>query len=961
MDFLDYQTFSVGDQNNLQDDTSLPEPTSRLDLSSIPTMAAQEREFKLPFIGAALKNAVGNTTSAASATSTAIASTSSTKKNDTTAAPSISRNIVDSTLYTKMSVYATKSIDTLTSSLSTSSENGVAFDNINSQIIDDHYNNIPLPNSNIPDNENDNEQKTKKDVTNLVLSKKLSRILNDYSINNDYNNTVKLRNSLKFLEEKKKSYNSNSNNEKLITPEYIGILARKTLRSDLENELLKEHIIVLEEFKPIVRRIKRFSSSVENISKISEQLIDRANETSNHGTTDSVFNQVEALQNQVNLLRLKHQLLTNIQKNFTLTQIEDDIIINGPIDLEFFKVINKVLKIKKNATFLLALDNMEPGTNLINQINSIIQIINKKIFNFLIDFVYDTSHINNGTNNNNNDNNNNNNNNSYSNVNDNVIIFQKSLIFLSNDLPYFDEFFKRVTSIRSKIILDEFLSQFELAHHHSSSSSHKNNSKTNSSDLNKPLILSAHDPIRYIGDVLASIHSIIANEADFIKSLFKFKQILQQEEAQEDAHNDSISYLQDKNLEFLTGLDLKLLNEIIQSLSNSIKLRIEQIIKFESNPITNFEILQLLKLYQMMFIKKGIKSNSSLINNLIILQNLSNDKIINSFTQFIDNVKESNQFALTTAATTGTNTTTTTHTAKKNISIKHNGNFGDDLLPPEWLSTYLSKITELFEEIDKRGTPFNDDAHDDDDDDTIATEDSHDVINQYNMERLIESPIFDVLMKEIKNTFPLAKKNESVKISLLTVQINCFDLINSRLQPFNHSRMIFSKSKNPNIHKILDKINDNLQQFIDTMKELQEKLLFEKTGLSIYNNLFNMIFPIDAVQDKLDYDMYQSLLDNPLMNIDTINNTVHTKLNEYLPNALNDIQENLLFKLNSPSIVDAICDHCFGKISLFYKIFRDVLFHLYANEDVKNANEKKQKISDILNFSSEEFNTLLGL
>ncbi|CAI6869791.1 ANM_collapsed_G0047450.mRNA.1.CDS.1 [Saccharomyces cerevisiae] len=69
------------------------------------------------------------------------------------------------------------------------------------------------------------------------------------------------------------------------------------------------------------------------------------------------------------------------------------------------------------------------------------------------------------------------------------------------------------------------------------------------STTSKPIILSAHDPIRYIGDVLASVHSIIANEADFVKSLFDFQD--------EDLKDTPISILQ-QDKTFLKGIDNKI-------------------------------------------------------------------------------------------------------------------------------------------------------------------------------------------------------------------------------------------------------------------------------------------------------------------------------------------------------------------------------------------------------------------
>ena len=492
-----------------------------------------------------------------------------------------------------------------------------------------------------------NDASSSMELTNAILSRKLSSILNDSPIanNNTYQSTIQMRSCLKSLESGMKLKNL-PNEAKLVTPEYVGTLARKSLRNDLESQLLKEHVLVLEEFRPIVRRIKRFTSSVDKIESVAGTILNK-NEGNDHATS-KVFDEVDQLKNQMEWLRLKRQLLINLKEKFTLNQVEDDLIVNSPINADFFVVINKVLKIKENATYLLALENNNAGSCLITEVNSTLQLINKKIFNFLVDFIYNfenstsSSFSFKATNINDND--------------DNLINFQKSLVFLSNDLPYFDEFLKRVTSIRSKNVLDEFLSQFDTA-------------------SKKPITMLAHDPIRYIGDVLASVHSIIANEADFIKLLFKF----QENEEQTKLNNmEPISIVQ-SNMEFLNGLDVKLLNEIIQSVSNSCRIRVEQIVRFEENPIINYRITQLLNLYQLMFVNKGINSNSSLILNLEKLQDISKDKIIEYFEKFIANVKEN-------SLSKENNNNNKPKDRKKSVDT---GEFGDDLLPPEWLLSLI--------------------------------------------------------------------------------------------------------------------------------------------------------------------------------------------------------------------------------------------------------------------------------
>ncbi|EDO18288.1 hypothetical protein Kpol_1039p38 [Vanderwaltozyma polyspora DSM 70294] len=702
------------------------------------------------------------------------------------------------------------------------------------------------------------------EATNMILNKKLSKILNDYSFSN-YQSTSYLRKSLNSLEENKVALSLDEN--KLTNPGYIGTLARKTLKSDVETELLKEHLTVLEEFRPIVRKIKKLSSSIENIQNLGTSMLKESKENAT-GTEEPMFDRIKSLRKDIDNLKLKKELLLSIRDQYTLTQVEDDKISNGSVDEELFEIINKVMRIKEKTVFMLGLENPNAGKSLMHEVNNILQRLNRKLFNHLLDILYIFES---GTNN----------------VNEKFLspnekgvqTFQRSLIYLSNDLEYFNEFLKRVTSLRSKTVLDQFLSQFDF----------------NSKDAN-PIMLSAYDPLRYIGDILANVYSLIANEADFVRSLFNFQEMQME--------NTPVSIIQKKD-EFLDGLDSKLLNEIIQSLSNTCRIRIGQIIKFEDNPITNFEIVKLLELYKMMFERKGIKSNSSLINNLSALGVVSQEKLIECYSNFVNEIEK------------------TTYVAT------------EDFLPPEWLSDYLVKITDLFEAYEQHG------GRESDTNEIIITDTF--------LEKVIKEPIENTLLKQLKEGFPLAKKEEQARTSLYTVQINCFDLIKSRIQPF--ASVIFSKDGEKN--DVLKWISDKSEEVINQMLELQKKILFDKTGLGMYNNLLNMIFPISSVKDDLDLDMYYSLSENSLMNLDSINTNVHEKLNDYVPIALTDMQGNLLFKLTSPVIADKICDSCFSTLSEFYITFRKTLMHIYPEEEIK--------IKEILNFSEEEFKTLVGI
>ncbi|KAL3230809.1 Conserved oligomeric Golgi complex subunit 6 [Nakaseomyces bracarensis] len=837
MEFIDYQTFESAADNNPDSsdghgNVQLPEPVSRLNISSFTLDYKPLKEnFKLPSI---ISNVEASLLQGPSA-----------KDSDFTAPQKLKKDM--SNMYEKMSVYADLSIQNFRGNASeTANKNSTpAIKSSNPSTIE------PIP--------------VDQEKSSQVLAKKLSKVLNEYDVNS-YQHTIKLRKSLKILENNRDKLSINE--DKLISPDYKGTLARKSLRTDLETQLLKDHVMVLEDFKPIVRRIKRLAGPVQQIENLGDKILaDNTNLSSKEFVT-----KIEEYRKKTQQLALKKYLLASLKVKFTLSQVEDDLVENGPVNEEIFDIINKLIRIKEHATYLLALPNSNSGSVLISKANRTMDMINKKIFNFLIDYMYNfesNSSIGNK--------------NALYTEDQSVAIFQKGLVYLSNDLQYYDEFIKRITTMRSKSLLDEFLSQFDM------------NSKAS-----KAIVLSAHDPVRYIGDVLATVHSMIANEVDFVKSLFKFR----------DSNMEGVSdILGGKNSEFFDGLDIKLVNDIVQYLSNSCKIRIEQVIRFEENRKTNYNIVQLLDLYVLMFEKKGILANNPLITNLINLRQLSSEKIIESLSNFTESIKEENVASA-------------------------------DLMAPEWVSTYLSMLVELFDEVegDVNGSSSENNSSD-----------GNYLFPYKVLQKLIEEPFFGILLKQLKKSYPLATKKEDVRIKLLTQQINCFETINFRIQPYSLS--IFSYDSD--CKSLLQKFELTLNDSIERLQKLQISQLFEKTGLNLYNNLINMIFPIDSIQDELDYDMYLSLADNSLMSLENVEKNVHEKLNEYLPQALPDLQDNLLFKLTSPSIADNICETCFASLSKFYSAFRNILRHIYP-DDV-------EKVELILNFSVTEFKTLTGV
>ncbi|CUS24011.1 LAQU0S13e01288g1_1 [Lachancea quebecensis] len=811
MDFLDYQTFAL-DESNAKD-CDLPEPAIRLSIKPQQSSKDLDKDFSFARLASSKLDAEGA-----------------------------------ESLQDKMQKYASLSLSSLSPK---------------------NFSNQPSPESHISQGTTSGGKPLEQfiqngeeaiDNTDALLSKRLSRILDGHH-RNTLQIDAQLRRSFKILEDNQDRLHFNS--KTLVRPDFVGSLARNSLRSNLESELLKSHLLILDDIQPIVRRIKRLSEPVQNIHQMGDALLKQGEQA--HDQTQTYMSKVYSLQDTLHKNRLQKQILIMLRDKLTLNQVEEDTLINSIVGLDFFEVMKKLMRLKETATYLLALPNPKAGIVLMEQTNSKIEKANKRIFNYLVDFLHELQSASKTFGER-----------TFSSDDKPLITFQQGMLYLSNDLPIFNEFIKRVVKTRSQTVLDNFLSQFDI----------------NSAKASKPIIISAHDPVRYLGDVLAHVHSLIVDEADFMDSMFKFQNWNIQ---------DAPTSILQENGEFLNGLSISLLNETFGPVENSIRIRLEQIIRFEDNPIINFEIYELLSLYQMMFIKYGLRPDSNLISQLANLRNTSSSKILTGLTKILDDA---------------------------NITQ----NLEKELLPAEWLVKYLAKLCEFFSKFEKSG----------------HLEDSENLVDSNFLNEALACLVTKRLSEYHKSKFPQARKDRKEKMHLLLSEINCIDLIKTRMLPYRET--IFSEGDRQLVY---EKIDSHLKTSIKTLINVETKTLFEKLGLDLYSNLFNMIFPVESVQDEIDYDMYLPVLENPIMQREVIRANVHEKLNDYLPILSSDIQDNMLFHIVSPKIADQISSECLSSVSKFYTVFRQVLLRLYPQDH--------EDIDSILNFSEDELNTLIGL
>ena len=122
--------------------------------------------------------------------------------------------------------------------------------------------------------------------------------------------------------------------------------------------------------------------------------------------------------------------------------------------------------------------------------------------------------------------------------------------------------------------------------------------------LPRPIELHAHDPMRYVGDMLAWVHQTIAAEREFLESLFDVKSDMRMVgSVRKFGKNEEDEWTQE------------LMDAAMSKVSVPLKVRVQQTIRSQESSIVSFKIANLLQFY-MLTMQRTIGEDASLSQTL---------------------------------------------------------------------------------------------------------------------------------------------------------------------------------------------------------------------------------------------------------------------------------------------------------------------------------------------------------
>ncbi|CCG21304.1 Cog6 protein [Candida orthopsilosis Co 90-125] len=623
------------------------------------------------------------------------------------------------------------------------------------------------------------------------LSTRLSRVFNG-SISD-----ARMRDIFTSLEDKL-DHNVECYQE-LVEPGFMGTVSRKKLKGRIEQELIKNQTTILKEYQPIVKQLKHMEAKLKKLNELNTQTNDRLQK--NFQFSHEFNTTVNKLYEEKQLIGIKKDLLEAFKKKFTLNEYEEYVLVQGDLNDEFFTAMRKAESIVDNCSILLAEDNPQLGLKIMSKTNAVISKAIERSVHYChrtLDNLYSL------------------------NSKSRLITLHKCFQVL-RDKDRFDEIIDKFSESRSKDLLHEFYNQVQgQVESPPNERGPGARSATSSSTDIRPLFLSAHDPVRFVGDFLAYIHSIAVNESETITNIFTM--------------GDDNDHQFDSIIQNVT-------NKILRALSKPIKSRIEQIISAETKFLTIFQIFNLVELYSMMF-GKQLHQSDDLVSTMRVLVCACQDRIFTIVSNKIATISSSNS-------------------ARLELNL--------DLQPPEWIIDFYSEILPMIDQVAS---------------DTILHLSQEE--NDRFLALIINQPI-KVFTEHVQDNKIFTKRDSYI------IRFNFLDLIQSKIMPIS----LLSD-------KVLE-LNDLNNDLIAKLTDLELTSLLQNCGLYDYYNIINMICPFS--DDFFEPSIYEPIKENKLYSMENLQK-VDTTLQEYVPNAMIEIQQSLL-RLNSPVTVTDVVNNVF--------------------------------------------------
>ncbi|CAG8975911.1 hypothetical protein HYALB_00006528 [Hymenoscyphus albidus] len=365
---------------------------------------------------------------------------------------------------------------------------------------------------------------------------------------------------------------------------------RRQLRSDVQKEVIQSNGDIIREFGHVAEQLKRIGLTIASLNQGCEEM--KRHISSAHQETAPVLEEALELMNKKSQVERKQQLLTAFNAHFVMS--EDDIAIltstAEPVDDKFFSILARAKKIQNDCEILLGTENQRLGLEIMEQTSKNVNSGFQKLFRW-IQREFKTLNLENPQ------------------ISSSI---RRALRVLAERPSLFQSCLDAFAEARENVLSDAFYTALT------------GRTVGGEEDASvKPIELGAHDPLRYVGDMLAWTHSATVSEREALEVLFisDGNEIAKGIQAgRENEPWSRIAVDEDGKSEFDA---LKALNDLVDrdvaGVAKVLRQRLGQVIQSHEETIMAYKIANLLNFYRATF-SKLLGENSILLGSLKTLE-----------------------------------------------------------------------------------------------------------------------------------------------------------------------------------------------------------------------------------------------------------------------------------------------------------------------------------------------------
>ncbi|KAL4934019.1 Golgi transport complex subunit COG6 [Aspergillus undulatus] len=345
---------------------------------------------------------------------------------------------------------------------------------------------------------------------------------------------------------------------------------RRQLRLDVQKEVVDCNAEIVRDFGNVAEQLKRIGTVISSLKETCDEM--RKHIVSAKQDTNPILEEASALLSRKKEAETKQHLLDAFTKHFIVS--DDELLVlasaEEPINDKFFDVLARVRTVHRDCEALLGAENERLGLELMEKSSRSLNSAYQKLYRWI----------------------------------------QKEFKSLNLEDPRISSTIRRALRVLAErpSLFHSCLDFFAEARDYVLSDSFHyalTDAVSGGDNAVKPIEFSAHDPLRYIGDMLAWVHSTTVSEREALEALFVadgeelakgIQAGLSSEPWSRINEDEAISFDGQKALSDLVSRDLI-------GVARSLRQRVELVIQGHDDPVTCYKVVNLLSFYQTTFAK----------------------------------------------------------------------------------------------------------------------------------------------------------------------------------------------------------------------------------------------------------------------------------------------------------------------------------------------------------------------